>query len=75
MLCYPIKCSITRCSFVDNNTFFQESGVWKFNNSLLFHYEFDKKSKIHIKTRKTEPSRKLFLFRSLKMEIFEIKDM
>ena len=40
------------CSFV-NDTFARGSGVWKFNNSLLFNTEFVKKLKIHIETVKS----------------------
>ena len=41
------------CSFVNNDTFARGSGVWKFNNSLLFNTEFVKKLKIHIETVKS----------------------
>ena len=35
------------CTFVNNDTFVRGSGVWKFNNSLLFNIEFVKKLKVH----------------------------
>ena len=37
------------CSFVNNAIFARDSGVWKFNNSLLLNTEFVKKLK-NIKT-------------------------
>ena len=40
------------CSFVNNDTFALGSGVWKFNNSLLFNTEFVKKLKTHIEIAK-----------------------
>ena len=40
-------------SFVNNDTFPHGSGVWKFNNSLLFDTEFVEKLKIHIETVKS----------------------
>ena len=40
-------------SFVNNDIFARESGVWKFNNSLLLNTEFVKKLKTHIKTVKS----------------------
>ena len=43
-------CSRVFCSFVNNEIFVLGSGVWKFNNSLLFNIEFVKKSKIDIGT-------------------------
>ena len=30
------------CTFVNNDTFAHGSGVWKFNNSLLFNTDFVK---------------------------------
>ena len=61
------------CSFVNNDAFARGSGVWKFNNSLLLSTEFVKKLKTHIEIE-IKPSRNLFLFRSLKMGIFEIRN-
>ena len=41
------------CYFVNNDTFARESGVWKFNNSLLLNTEFVKKLKTHIEIVKS----------------------
>ena len=66
--------SLVFCSFVNNDTFARRASVWKFNNSLLFNTEVVKKLKIHIETVKSNFQEKLFLFRSLKLETFEIRD-
>ena len=42
------------CSFVNNDTFVCRSGVWKFNNSLLFNTYFVKKIKVHIEIVKSK---------------------
>ena len=41
------------CSFVNSDTYACESGVWKFNNSLLLNTQFVKKLKNHIEIVKS----------------------
>ena len=52
MLCHPIIPPVF-CSFVNNDTFLRRSGVWKFNNSLLFNVDFVKKLKSDIEIVKS----------------------
>ena len=60
------------CSFVNNDTFFRESGVWIFNNSLLVYTDFVKKLKIHNKIVKSNfQVRSSILDHSSKWEFLE----